>query len=82
LALDANGNLYGATNEGGAFQGGMVFQLTPAGQLNTLHSFSPPKQAACDFLAYYRYSSSSWPPPGAYFVSRGVHRVYAPLRSG
>lgn len=31
LALDATGNLYGTTNEGGAYGDGTAFQLTPAG---------------------------------------------------
>jgi len=49
LVLDANGNLYGTTNSGGAFTNsgdctvfgcGTVFQLDPAGNLTVLHSFS------------------------------------------
>jgi uncharacterized repeat protein (TIGR03803 family) len=42
LIADAAGNLYGTTNRGGAtaFCCGTVFQLTPAGDLNVLHSFT------------------------------------------
>jgi uncharacterized repeat protein (TIGR03803 family) len=42
LILDQLGNLYGSTNEGGAYGGGTVFQLTPDGsnwQFNILYNF-------------------------------------------
>jgi uncharacterized repeat protein (TIGR03803 family) len=39
LLLDAQGNLYGATSEGGAGYG-IVFKLTPAGVETVLHSFT------------------------------------------
>jgi uncharacterized repeat protein (TIGR03803 family) len=35
----ANGNLYGSTRYGGAFNLGTIFQLTPSGSLSTLYSF-------------------------------------------
>jgi uncharacterized repeat protein (TIGR03803 family) len=41
LIEDAAGNLYGTTTEGGTSGEGTVFQLSPAGALNTLHAFSP-----------------------------------------
>jgi uncharacterized repeat protein (TIGR03803 family) len=34
LIVDASGNLYGATNDGGSAGGGTVFELTPAGNGN------------------------------------------------
>jgi len=34
-----DGNLYGTTSEGGAYQHGTVYKITPAGDLTTLHSF-------------------------------------------
>ncbi len=42
LVLGSDGNFYGATNQGGDNNliGGTVFQLTPAGVLTTLYSFS------------------------------------------
>jgi uncharacterized repeat protein (TIGR03803 family) len=41
LILDAAGNLYGTTHNGGASAAyGTVFQLTPSGTLNVLHSFT------------------------------------------
>jgi uncharacterized repeat protein (TIGR03803 family) len=40
LIADAAGNLYGTTTEGGTGDAGTVFQLTPSGTLNVLHSFN------------------------------------------
>ena len=41
LIFDAAGNLYGTTHNGGASAAyGTVFQLTPSGTLNVLHSFT------------------------------------------
>jgi YVTN family beta-propeller protein/uncharacterized repeat protein (TIGR03803 family) len=39
LVQGADGNFYGTTNQGGANGYGTVFEMTPAGQLNTLYSF-------------------------------------------
>jgi uncharacterized repeat protein (TIGR03803 family) len=39
LIQASDGNFYGTTTEGGAYDGGTVFQLTPDGLLTTLHSF-------------------------------------------
>jgi uncharacterized repeat protein (TIGR03803 family) len=44
LIFDASGNLYGTTSRGGAYGGGTVFQVVPAGQQwseNILFSFGP-----------------------------------------
>ena len=40
VILDAAGNLYGTTAYGGSGGGGVVFELSPSGQLTVLHSFS------------------------------------------
>ena len=40
LTIGADGNLYGATSNGGAFKDGTVFRLTPGGVLTTLHDFN------------------------------------------
>ena len=43
LVFDQAGNLYGTTFDGGAYEGGTVYELTPSGgswALNVLHSFS------------------------------------------
>jgi uncharacterized repeat protein (TIGR03803 family) len=37
--IDAGGTLYGATNEGGAYNHGVVFSVTPSGTEKVLHSF-------------------------------------------
>jgi uncharacterized repeat protein (TIGR03803 family) len=39
LALDAQGNVYGATQYGGADQNGTVFKVTASGAETVLHSF-------------------------------------------
>lgn len=39
LLLDAEGNLYGTTGNGGSYGYGTVFKLTPAGTETILHSF-------------------------------------------
>ncbi len=39
LALDANGNLYGTTYQGGANGKGVVFEVTPSGAETVLYSF-------------------------------------------
>jgi uncharacterized repeat protein (TIGR03803 family) len=42
LSEDANGNIYGTTDAGGAGGTGAIFEYTPAsGKLTKLHSFSP-----------------------------------------
>jgi uncharacterized repeat protein (TIGR03803 family) len=44
LTLDTTGNLYGTTQQGGAFGEGVVFELSPSGSAWTetvLHSFNP-----------------------------------------
>lgn len=40
LVQGTDGNLYGATEEGGTYNYGTVFKMTLAGALTTLHSFS------------------------------------------
>jgi uncharacterized repeat protein (TIGR03803 family) len=40
LLRDAKGNLYGVTDEGGAFSFGTVYKLDPAGKETILHSFN------------------------------------------
>ena len=35
----SNGNFYGTTASGGTYQSGTVFEMTPRGQLTTLHNF-------------------------------------------
>src|ERR1700722_12367247 len=40
FAQGRDGNLYSTSQSGGAFGYGAVFQLTPSGTMNVLHSFS------------------------------------------
>jgi uncharacterized repeat protein (TIGR03803 family) len=40
LALDAEGNIYGATVSGGLGNEGTVFEVTPTGQFTVLHNFT------------------------------------------
>ncbi len=39
LVLDKEGNLYGTTSGGGAYDSGIVFKVTPTGEETVLHSF-------------------------------------------
>jgi uncharacterized repeat protein (TIGR03803 family) len=39
LVQAANGNLYGTTYQGGAYDYGTIFEITPDGALNTLYNF-------------------------------------------
>ena len=39
--FDKEGNLYGTTSGGGAYSGGVVFKLSPGGEITVLHSFNP-----------------------------------------
>jgi uncharacterized repeat protein (TIGR03803 family) len=39
LVLASDGNFYGTTNFGGAFNGGTVFKMSPGGKLTSLYSF-------------------------------------------
>jgi uncharacterized repeat protein (TIGR03803 family) len=41
LAIDATGNLYGTTVDGGQYGSGSVFEITAAGAFSTLYSFCP-----------------------------------------
>lgn len=40
LLLGLDGNFYGTTSEGGAFNNGTIFRMTPNGTLTTLYSFT------------------------------------------
>jgi uncharacterized repeat protein (TIGR03803 family) len=40
LAIDQEGNLYGATVSGGAYGGGIIFEISPTGTETILHSFN------------------------------------------
>src|ERR1700678_52121 len=39
VAVDGNGNRYGTASEGGAYGGGIVWEITAAGQSLDLHDF-------------------------------------------
>jgi uncharacterized repeat protein (TIGR03803 family) len=39
LVQGRNGKFYGTTNSGGAYDRGTIFEITPRGELTTLHSF-------------------------------------------
>jgi uncharacterized repeat protein (TIGR03803 family) len=43
----SDGNLYGTTDNGGAYLDGTIFQINPAGQLTTLYNFCPDPYSGC-----------------------------------
>jgi uncharacterized repeat protein (TIGR03803 family) len=46
LVQAKNGSFYGTTRVGGAYAGGTVFKISPAGELSTLYSFRGPVDSA------------------------------------
>ncbi len=52
LLLASDGNFYGTTSEGGQYDSGTVFRMTPAGTLTTLYSFCA--RSGCPDGAYPR----------------------------
>jgi len=49
LARDAAGNLYGTTQDGGAFDQGVVFKVDPSGHETVLHSFTGGEDGALPY---------------------------------
>jgi uncharacterized repeat protein (TIGR03803 family) len=50
LLLDAQGNFYGVTEEGGSADGGILYKLTKTGKLTILHSFKGGTTDGCNVL--------------------------------
>jgi uncharacterized repeat protein (TIGR03803 family) len=50
LLSDAQGNLYGVTEEGGAADGGILYELSTSGKLTILHSFKGGTTDGCNVL--------------------------------
>jgi uncharacterized repeat protein (TIGR03803 family) len=48
LVQATNGDFYGTTFQGGAYNGGSVFKVNPAGKLTTLYSFCPQTSPCLD----------------------------------
>ena len=38
--MDSQGNVYGATSQGGRYNKGTIFKLSPNGKLSVLHEFT------------------------------------------
>jgi uncharacterized repeat protein (TIGR03803 family) len=50
LLTDAEGNLYGVTEEGGSADGGILYKLSKTGKLTILHSFTGGTTDGCNVL--------------------------------
>jgi uncharacterized repeat protein (TIGR03803 family) len=50
LLLDAKGNFYGVTEEGGSADGGILYSLSKTGKLTILHSFTGGTTDGCNVL--------------------------------
>lgn len=68
LVFDTAGDLYGTTFAGGVYGYGTVFELTPAGTENVLHSFAGPP------------GDGRYPTAGLIFDTRG--NLYGTTNSG
>ncbi|MGB8010135.1 MAG: choice-of-anchor tandem repeat GloVer-containing protein [Terriglobales bacterium] len=68
LVMDAQGNLYGTTYAGGAYGGGTVFEITPAGAEIVLYNFTKKKPGG-----YHPWSRLVWDKRG---------RLYGTTQSG
>ena len=47
VVMDAKGNLYGTTNQGGPYNWGAVFKLNKSGKITVLHTFAGGTQDGC-----------------------------------
>jgi uncharacterized repeat protein (TIGR03803 family) len=54
LIQGTDGNFYGTTTQGGAWNAGTVFQMTPAGTLSVLHEFTGGTDGATPFAGVVR----------------------------
>lgn len=60
LIVDAVGNLYGSSANGGTFGFGTVFKITPNGKLSVLHNFQgPPNDGEQPFSSLFRDSAGN-----------------------
>jgi uncharacterized repeat protein (TIGR03803 family) len=50
LLMDAQGTIYGVTEEGGTADGGIVYKLSKSGKLTVLHSFTGGTTDGCNVL--------------------------------
>lgn len=59
LALDKAGNLYGTTQSGGTWGGGVVFELTPNSNETVLYNFNLPPDATLPIYGIVRSASGT-----------------------
>ena len=52
VSIDAAGNLYGTTSQGGAYGQGVLYKITPSGSRSVLHSFSAHSQIGYDGFSH------------------------------
>jgi uncharacterized repeat protein (TIGR03803 family) len=58
LLLASDGNFYGTTYQGGDYNYGTVFKITPAGKLTTLHSFEPTTEGTNPYAGLVEYEGN------------------------
>jgi uncharacterized repeat protein (TIGR03803 family) len=75
LVEGADGNFYGTTNEGGNYDQGTVFKITPGGKLATLYSFNDCSVSGC-LGGYYPYAGLLLATDGNFYGTTGYGGEY------
>ena len=82
IVFDRNGNLYGTTNQGGAWKGGCLFEITPAGKLTILHTFGDGDDAANPYGNIVFSHGNLYGTAGGGAYGEGAVFKFTPKKSG
>jgi uncharacterized repeat protein (TIGR03803 family) len=76
LVQATDGNFYGTTEQGGAYDGGTVFKITPGGTLTTLHSFNY-SDGSNPSVVLVQASDGNFYGTTSAFAERGVGTIFS-----